>query len=160
MCASTAVFWPGQASPAMEKHRIGRIVTDQARTGVRRQRVCAVRAKPAGMRIRSESASGREAAARPTDGTRGVAGDAVAFLVAADAGTQVSLRFPGVVCGRTRAATPDAARRMESTSRGKVRGWTAFTDPDALVAVETERLAVMAAGASRTVVPGRLGVER
>jgi hypothetical protein len=49
---------------------------------------------------------------------------------------------------------------MKSTSRRKVRGWTTFADPDALMAIEAKRLPVMAAGAARTVVPGRLRVER
>jgi hypothetical protein len=49
---------------------------------------------------------------------------------------------------------------MKSTSRRKIRGWTTFTDPDALVAIEAKRLPVVAAGAARAVVPRRLRVQR
>src|SRR5690242_16370437 len=88
----------------------------------------------------------------------GVADGAVTLDVTADAGIDVSLRFPGVMRGRTRGIRPDRLGWMEVTAPREVGVGAAHRHAGTLVAPETKRLLAVAARAARIVLARSYGV--
>jgi len=89
---------------------------------------------------------------QPLPAGRSVAHRAVTFGMAADAGSDVALGFPGVMAGLACRGSP--SRGMERTAP---EDWLRHGYPRALVALDAEALLAMTGGAARIVLAGRMG---